>query len=142
MRIFGILFREINEGHFKIFARSFGKIRMSHIQITVINQIKCQFPVCQFLSIILFHYTPPHSKREKIVSINQIFYADYPNKNPNNFLLIFFDDFTILYFGYFLLRHYKSYLTLLTTADYNSIYTYILLKYRNNAFFYQNKTIY
>lgn len=33
MRISGILIREINERHFKIFARSIGKIRMRLIQI-------------------------------------------------------------------------------------------------------------
>lgn len=33
MRISGILIREINERHFKIFARSIGNIRMRLIQI-------------------------------------------------------------------------------------------------------------
>lgn len=53
MRISGILIREINERHFKIFARSIGNIRMRLIQIG--DTVKKN---CQFLSITINYLTP------------------------------------------------------------------------------------
>lgn len=55
MRISGILIREINERHFKIFARSIGKIRMRLIQI--VDTVKKK-KTCQFLSITINYLTP------------------------------------------------------------------------------------
>lgn len=54
MRISGILIREINERHFKIFARSIGKIRMRLIQI--VDTVKKKN-----LPVSVHHHQLPHS---------------------------------------------------------------------------------